>query len=69
MVSPIIVKTKRVINYGNYGKVNILSRSGDCVEISMGEYGDGASMNVEELREAAHLFNQLAEFLESKEDD
>lgn len=54
--SPILTVTRREIVAGNYGAVAITKRN--KVMIAAGEY------TAEELREAAHLLNQIAEVLE-----
>lgn len=59
--SPIRTVTRREIVPGTYGPVNVGSQAGDAVWVVI----DG-SRNAAELREAAHLFNQIAEVLEEQ---
>lgn len=66
---PIRTVTRREIVTGSYSNVNVLTvKSGSVVVQLVNGSGSKTSSSVtlsaEELREAAHLFNQLAEVLE-----
>lgn len=64
--SPIITVTSRELRDGEYGRFSIMKHEGRTVLIGFNSMGDlhFQTMSVDELREAAHLFNQIAEFLE-----
>lgn len=66
---PVRTVTRREIVPGTYGKINVLaaSRSNAVIQLldSTGiEATKAIALTAEELREAAHLFSQLAEVLE-----
>lgn len=65
--SPIRTVTRREIVPGSYGKVDVRLKYGsdNVVSVRLGTSVHGSElMNAEELREAAHILNQIAEFLE-----
>lgn len=51
---------KRELFPGNYGPIKVKSQTGEALWIETAHL-----YNAFELREAAHLFNQLAEYLEN----
>lgn len=59
--SPIRTVTRREIVPGAYGQVSVFEADRGRVEIFI-----DATSTADQLREAAHLFNQLAEALEDK---
>lgn len=71
---PIRDVTRRELVPGTYGRIRVTGTRKSRNEVTMDWYrGDVfmeaipiVALNAAELREAAHLFNQLAEFLESE---
>lgn len=61
IASPVRTVTRREIVPGAYGQVSVISADRGRVEIFI-----DATSTADQLREAAHLFNQLAEALEDK---
>lgn len=57
-----VIKTRRTIVPGKYGHVNI-----DMVHGVLTVETDGVIYSAAELREAAHIFNQIAEILEEND--
>lgn len=66
--SPIRTVTRREIVPGTYGKIfiNDYNESANTVSLNVKDDFGCVYFNAEELREAAHLFSQLAEALEDK---
>lgn len=62
--SPSPIRTRREIVPGDYGMVKVGWTDGKDIFISINEGEKQKPLNAEELREAAHLFNQIAEVLE-----
>lgn len=66
-VGPIRTVTRREIIPGVYGRVHVGQTGGGKVVVSMGGFGmvmQQQSFTANELREAAHILNQLAEALD-----
>lgn len=66
---PVRTVTRREIVPGIYGKVfiNCYDEFANTVSLNVKEDFGCVSFNAEELREAAHLLNQLAEFMEEQQ--
>lgn len=63
--SPVREVTRKEIVPGVYGRVRVIEEATGRVAFSMGESGTYHVFNPTELREAATVFNQLADALES----
>lgn len=66
--SPIRTVTRREIVPGTYGKIfiNDYNESANTVSLNVKDDFGCVYFTAEELRESAHIFNQLAEALEDK---
>lgn len=63
---PIRTITRREIVPGQWGNINVNCVVDGNVFINVRDDFGHVAFNAEQLREAAHLFNQLAEFLEGE---